>query len=112
MMSDPNELKAFLDGTTEAASFDHPAHIRTARALLERHDFLEAAYLYDRGIRAIAERVGAADKRSVTKTLAFLSLIAEGKQPARNALDTWYSTARLADPAAQTQFLLPDHFQP
>jgi hypothetical protein len=111
-MNNTQLIDSFLAGTVDPDSFDHDAHIKTASSLLRNYEFLEAAYLYDKGIRQIAKSAGAEDKRSVTMTLAFLSLIAEGKTPARNALNTWYSQARLDDPVARQQFVLPDQFSP
>lgn len=108
-MSDP--LQEFLAGRTDPAIFDHAAHIAMARRLLDGHDFLQAALLYDGALRAITERAGAPQKRSLTKTLAFLSLIAEeGKAPPGRALEAWYSPERLADPRSREIFLMPDRY--
>lgn len=106
------ELGAFLDGTVDPASFDHDAHVRMARTILEGHDFLEAAHIYDCGLRRITRRAGDESKRSVTKTLAFLSIIAEtGDKPESGALSKWYSAERLEDPAGRDRFLMPDGFR-
>lgn len=104
-------LDAFLAGETDPALFDHAAHVDMARRLLARVDFLEAARLYDRALARITQRAGVPEKRSVTKTLAFLAIIAEtGEAPSARQLDTWYSPDRLADPAARDRFLMPDRF--
>ena len=106
------ELEEFLDGTIEADGFDHRAHVRMARLVLEHHDFLEAALIYDRSLRRITARAGDDSKRSVTKTLAFLSILAEtGTDPGSAALAKWYSPQRLADPAGRDSFLMPDGFR-
>lgn len=103
---------AFLQGKIDPAAFDHKAHIRYAQCLLEGHDFLEAAYLYDRSLRQITNQLGIPEKRSVTKTLAFMSLIAEAEtSPTPSALDIWYSRARLNSPASRDHFLMPDRFE-
>ena len=108
-MSDPEELAAFMDGSMDAAGFDHGAHIRVARRIIAGHDFLEAVYLYDQGLRKITERLGVPAKRSVTKTVAFMSLIAEtGDKPASNRLADWYSPSRLEDTKGRDLFLMPD----
>lgn len=105
------ELSAFLDGSLDASGFDHGAHVRIARRMLDQHDFLEAAYLYDQGLRKITERLGVPEKRSVTKTLAFMSLIAEGGQGlSSQSLSIWYSDGRLGNPAGRDCFLMPDRF--
>ncbi len=103
------ELKTFLDGSMEASAFDHGAHIRVAKRILAGHDFLEAVFLYDQGLRKITERLGVPEKRSVTKTVAFMSLIAEsGGMPGSGALSRWYSDDRLNDTAGRDMFLMPD----
>lgn len=108
-MSEIDELAAFMDGTLDASAFDHGAHVRVARRMLDGHDFLKAVWLYDQGLRKITDRLGVPEKRSVTKTLAFMSLIAEGKQrPSSQSLSAWYSDDRLDDPAGRNKFLMPD----
>ena len=106
------ELAAFLDGTVDPASFDHHAHVRMAKAVLEHHEFLEAAWIYDRSLRKITAAAGDDAKRSVTKTLAFLSIIAEtGGRPESGVLARWYSPERLEDPVGRDVFLMPDGFR-
>lgn len=109
---DPDrELDAFLAGRTDPSTFSHAAHVRIAQGLLARTSFLDAALLYDQALARITARAGVPQKRSVTKTLAFLSLIREGGGiPHPQTLDTWYSPARLADPASRDTFLMPDRF--
>ncbi len=108
-MSEIDELAAFMDGTLDASAFDHGAHVRVARRMLDGHDFLEAVWLYDKGLRKITERLGVPEKRSVTKTLAFMSLIAEtGEIPHSDQLNGWYSAARLDQPEGRDMFLMPD----
>lgn len=105
------ELQRFLAGECDPAAFGHDAHVAMARALLDRYDFLEAARLYDRALARITERAGVPEKRSLTRTLAFLSLIAEtGQDPGRHALEAWYSPQRLAEPRGRDSFLMPDRF--
>jgi len=107
-----SELECFLDGSLDPARFDHAAHVRMAKALLAQYDFLEAAHLYDQALAVITAKAGQDAKRSLTKTLAFLSLIAEtGEAPTSDALSQWYSDARLADPAGRDRFLMPDRFR-
>jgi hypothetical protein len=105
----PDALEDFLAGRTDPASFTHAEHVAKARRLLAGHPFLEAAMLYDRALAKITARAGAPEKRSLTKTLAFLSLIAEhDAPPSGRALETWYSPERLADPRGRDVFLMPD----
>jgi hypothetical protein len=53
--------------------------------LLKHHDFLEAVWIYDQAIKKMTCKTGVPKNRSVTKTLAYMSLIVEtGKaQPKR-----------------------------
>ena len=104
-------LAQFIDGTIDPAGFGHDEHIAIARSLLDRYPFLEAVQIYDACIGAIAERAGFAEKRSVTKTLAFMSLIAEtGSAPGKAVLERWYSQERLNSAQARDRFLMPDRF--
>lgn len=102
-------LQDFLEGKSDPAGFTHAEHVAMAKRLLAGHDFLEAALLYDRALAKITRRAGVPEKRSLTKTLAFLSLIAEtGEAPPTHALSAWYSAQRLADPRGRDSFLMPD----
>jgi|GEM_PF-6100975 len=104
-------LDAFLAGDIDPAQFGHAAHVEMARRVLDRFDFLDAVRLYDRALARITQRAGVPEKRSVTKTLAFLAVIREtGEPPSARLLDTWYSADRLADPAGRDAFLMPDRF--
>lgn len=111
MLSPDQKIQTFLDASLDITSFDHAAHLDMAQHLLGHHDFLEAVWIYDRAIKAIAARAGAPGKRSVTKTLAFMSLIAEtGKKPDKHALDRWFSSERLNSDVAAQKFVMPDKY--
>jgi hypothetical protein len=102
---------AFLNGSLSPTGFDHRAHVHVARTLLSGHSFLEAAALYDRGLEQITTKAGVPAKRSVTKTIAFLALIAESDiQPGPGALSRWYSKQRLDCEMASDQFVMPDQY--
>ncbi len=115
----------FLAGDTDASAFNHAAHVQVAHDLLGHYDFLKAATLYADGVRALAERAGAADKFNLTITCAFLSLIAERRDGfedrdfptfakanpdlmSKAALKGFYTSARLGSEQARRLFLLPD----
>jgi hypothetical protein len=103
------DIEKFLGANIDVSAFNHRTHVDMAKHLLEQHEFLEAVWIYDRAISAITERAGAPEKRSVTKTLAFMSLIAEtGSAPDRDALDCWYSSDRLNSIVAAKVFVMPD----
>jgi hypothetical protein len=103
--------KAFLAGSLNPSRFDHQSHIRVAKALLANHSFLEAAFLYDRGIERLTKEAGIPERRSVTKTIAFLALIAEtNEQPGRDVLARWYTPERLNSEIARDRFVMPDQF--
>lgn len=114
------DLAEFLSGAFDAAKFRHADHVRIAFALLERHDFAEAALLFSRSLRAVG---GSAYHETIT--LAFLSLIAERRAEReagtfaqftaanrdlfdKSILRRWYGAERLASPVARATFVLPE----
>ena len=119
----PPELAAFPQGYVDGANFHHSDHVRVAFEMVRRHDFLEAAQTYARGLRAIAARAGNPDAYHETITIAFLALIAERAEGFdsydafaaanpdvldKSVLTRWYAPERLASAAARRTFLLPD----
>lgn len=106
-------------------SFHHAEHVRVAFDLLRKYDFIDAAAIYAKGIRAIAESAGAPGKFNLTITFAFMSLIAErlANTPEdgfekfasvntdlmdKGVLAKWYSPKRLQSETARAVFLLPE----
>jgi hypothetical protein len=109
-MSD-DATRAFLDGSLSPGAFNHAEHVRVAQSLLADHSFLQAAVLYDHGLEQITRKAGVPAKRSITKTISFLALIAESKvQPGPDALARWYSPERLDSEIARDRFLMPDQY--
>ena len=115
----------FLAHDLGDARFGHEGHVQVAFDLLRSHDFIDAAAIYAKGIRAIAARAGASKKFNLTITYAFMSLIAErmDRSPgldfcafvernpdlmSKGLLEQWYSRDRLTSEAARAIFLLPD----
>ncbi|WP_428670009.1 hypothetical protein [Roseibium sp.] len=111
----------------DARGFSHVDHIGVACQMLQRYEFLEAAFRFGSALRAIAAKAGAADKFNATVTLAFLSLLSERmaamphesfdefleKNPdltSRSLMETWYSPDRLGSDRARKSFLMPDKF--
>lgn len=80
-MTTDYEIKALTDafeaGDIDPANFDHAKHVQVAFGLLSRHDFIDAASIYAKGIRTLATNAGAPKKFNMTITYAFLSVIAE-----------------------------------
>ncbi|MEM9763316.1 MAG: hypothetical protein AAF968_12530 [Pseudomonadota bacterium] len=115
----------FEDHNIDPATFHHAEHVYVAYGLLEKHDFIDAAALYAKGVRAIAAEAGAPEKFSLTITYAFMSVIAErmaggvhqdveafaAANPdimSKQFLSSWYAPERLHSTLAREVFLLPD----
>lgn len=122
---EPSALtRGFIAHDIDAAAFHHREHIVVAWELLRMHDFIDAAAIYARGIRTIADAAGAHEKFNLTITYAFMSLIAErmsgGPDNAdafiaahpelmrKDLLARWYGAERLDSPEAKTVFLMPE----
>lgn len=116
---------AFEARDIDGASFDHAAHVRVAFDLLCKHDFIDAASIYAKGLRAITEKLGVPQKFNLTITYAFMSLIAErmASEPrrdfdtfvsanvdlmSRSVLENFYTPERLHSERARAMFLLPE----
>lgn len=122
---EPSEItKAFEAHCIEDASFHHAEHVLVAFDLLRKYDFIDAAAIYAKGIRAITTRAGAPQKFNLTITYAFMSLIAErlAMSPtpefevfasanadlmSKTLLEKWYGSERLHTDLARAVFLLP-----
>lgn len=124
LTNDDRVTTAFEAHAIDPEAFHHAEHVRVAFDLLHKHDFIDAAAIYAKGIRTIAAKAGAADKFNVTITYAFMSLIAErlahdaiddfdkfaAQNPdlmSKNALSGWYDAARLHSAVARRVFVLP-----
>ena len=109
-----------LDNTT----FHHAEHVQVAFDLLNKYDFIDAASIYAKGIRAIATKAGAPHKFNLTITYAFMSLIAERMTQSackdiatffqqnpdllsKEVLGRWYRPERLQSGMARNIFLMP-----
>lgn len=122
----PSDItRAFMAHAIDNSTFHHAEHVRVAFDLLREFDFIDAAAIYAKGIRAIATKAGALRKFNLTITYAFMSLIAEkmaaspqevdfeefvAENPdlmSKGALAGWYSDERLNSDTARSIFLLP-----
>jgi len=116
--------RAFEAHDVDNNNFHHAQHIQVAYELLNKYDFIDAASVYAKGIRALATKAGAPRKFNLTITYAFMSLIAERMLSSsknnyedfveentdlmsKNVLKKWYSTDRLQSDTARTVFLMP-----
>ncbi|MEX0306321.1 MAG: hypothetical protein AB3N12_02940 [Ruegeria sp.] len=116
--------KEFEAHAVDNTTFGHAEHVQVAYDLLRKYDFIDAAAIYAKGIRALAANAGAPGKFNLTITYAFMSLIAERLSKtqanefegfaqentdlmAKTVLDRWYSTERLNSQLARDIFLLP-----
>jgi len=114
----------FVAGRLPVAGFDHRAHVHAGFAVLQQHDFAEAARAYVGAITTMATDAGHPEKFHMTITLAMLSAIAERMPNERADFDTFadqhpelfdrglllnhYTKERLECPLARRTFLLPD----
>lgn len=116
---------AFEAHAIDASRFHHAEHVIVAYDLLAKYDFIDAAAIYAKGIRALALKVGAPKKFNLTITYAFMSLIAErmaggthedfddflsenSDLMSPDVLGRWYTHDRLHSDIARRLFLLPE----
>lgn len=105
------ELQRFLAGECDPAAFGHDAHVAMAGPCWTGTIFSRRPVFTIAPSPASPSAPASREKRSLTRTLAFLSLIAEtGQDPGRHALEAWYSPQRLAEPRGRDSFLMPDRF--
>jgi hypothetical protein len=117
-------LAEFVAGRLPVAGFDHHAHIRAGWAVLQHHEFADAARAYVGAITAMAAAAGHPQKFHMTITVAMLSAIAERMPDGGANFDAFaaehselferdfllrhYSKERLHGDLARRTFLLPD----
>jgi hypothetical protein len=120
----PFALAEFIAGRLPAEGFGHRAHVHAGFALLQRHDFADAARVYCSAIRSMASVAGHPEKFHMTITIAMLSAIGERMSEicpdfgafeeqnpelfSRDFLFRHYSKERLRCERARRTFLLPD----
>ena len=108
----------------DPSAFRHIDHIGVAYEMFHTYGFLTTVTKFSEAIESIATKAGAPEKFHVTKTFAFLSLIAERIHETDHAnfdefigrnedllssrvLENMYPTERLNTDLARTVFLLP-----
>ena len=100
-MTDEELVAAFESTELPGDQFTHAAHVRVAWCYLRRSSTAEALARFDLGLRRFAAANGAAGKYHATITTAFMLVIAERLEDARDL--TW------AEFAARHPELLTNH---
>ena len=77
-MTDAEFIHAFEQGELSPTQFGHGAHVRVAYGYLQAMPFLEACIAMRDGLKRFAARIGKAMLYHETKTVAFMSLVAQG----------------------------------
>lgn len=108
---DKQFLARFESLTLDPASFDHKAHLRLAFLCICQEGVEPAVERVERGIRAFAASVGAANKYHQTITEAFVRVI--GLRLTRQAVPDWQGFLELnPDLVNQAQNVLLQHYSP
>jgi hypothetical protein len=125
-LSDAELTASFESCALPAAEFHHADHIRLAWIYIRQFGEVEASRRIVAGIQRFAERNGAPGKFHVTKTLAWMALVAEAHRSTSEIgnfsefaiahphlfdpqrLLTFYSTERLECDDARTGWMEPD----
>jgi hypothetical protein len=119
-------LELFEAGAIDNSTFHHADHVRLAYELLGECEFEIAVARYAGALRRICASGGHPEKFHMTKTIGFLSVIAErrlrggipewGEFSARHddlfdraLLERWYNSADLETALAREVFVLPPH---
>lgn len=126
-MDDEQVVRAFEAGTLPPDRFTHAEHVRVAWWYLRDRPFPAALEAFCTALRAFATRHGAGGKYHETMTVAYMLLIAERLDDARDlpwtafaarypellertppVLARYYSDDRLLSDRARRVFVMPD----
>jgi hypothetical protein len=124
-VDDETFLDAFERCALQGHGFNHRDHLRMAWLYVRRYGLAEAAWRADIGLRRLANAHGHPDRYSVTRTTAWVSLVAHHVAEAPDLefgafldrfpplldgrlLDRHYSTALLASAASRAASVAPD----
>jgi uncharacterized protein YdiU (UPF0061 family) len=83
-MTDEQLVRRFEGGDLPADQFSHVEHVRVAWWYLHQHPFAEALAAFTTALRRFATAHGAAQKYHETMTVAYMMLIAERLDAARD----------------------------
>ncbi len=109
-------------------NFGHKQHVIGAYLLLQKYDFITAAYHYASSIQIIAKNAGMEHKYNTTITLSLLSLISERMESSndhdidtfitnnpdlikKNPLKKYFTQTRISSDMAKRILLLPDRIK-
>ncbi len=120
-------IAALEDGTLDAASFDHAAHVYAAWLYLDAYSLPDAINRFSAALQRLTAKLGAPDKYHETVTWFFMLLIAERRAAADGTdwfafcranpdlfcrdepiIRRYYSRGLLASERARQTFVLPD----
>ena len=126
-MTDEDLVAAFESTELPGEQFTHAAHVRVAWCYLRRMSTPEALAKFDVALRRFATKNGAAGKYHATITTAFMLLIAERLESARDLtwtafaarhpelltkqpsiLSQYYNADTLTSERARRVFVMPD----
>jgi hypothetical protein len=102
-MTDAEFIAAFERGELAPAQFNHRAHVRVAHGYLRALPFLEACIAMRDGLQGFAARIGKPLLYHETKTIAFMSLVAQGMRD--DAVTGWESLLAAHPVLADSQLL-------
>ena len=130
-MTDDELLEAFEASTLPAEQFPHAAHVRVAWCYASRHCLPEALARFSGGLRRFATATGAPGRYHETITVAYMLLIAERLDDARDEswerfsgrnpdllawrpsiLSRYYRDETLQSARARRVFVMPDRPSP
>ena len=123
----PISIDALEDGTLDAATFDHAAHVYAAWLYLEEFPLADAIARFSAALRRLTATLGVPGKYHETVTWFFMLLIAERRAAghrddwfafrrsnpdlfgnAEDVIRRYYSSEVLASERARQTFVLPD----
>ena len=120
-------LAALENGSIDAGTFDHAAHVHAAWLYLAQYSLPDAIAAFSAALRRLTVKLGVPDKYHETVTWFFMLLIAERRAAGAggdwpefcrdnpdllcrrdNILKRYYSSELLASDRARHAFVLPD----
>src|SRR5207302_6584214 len=118
------ELATLIHGEIDPRKFPHSEHLRFAYEMLSRHSFAETVSLFSASLKKLAAKSGRPELYHDTITIAYLSLVAEGRAQSqardwtafiaengdlleKSCLERWYERSRLTSDLARQNFVLP-----
>ena len=120
-------IAALEDGSLDAVTFDHAAHVYAAWLYLEQYSLPDAIAAFSAALKRLTTKLGVPDKYHETVTWFYMLLIAERRAAASGGdwfafrrdnpdlfnrdddiIERYYSAELLASKQARRAFVLPD----